>query len=104
MSFEAIDKITEAEAQAKKLVADAEARAKQLVEDAENRGKAAVTAAGEKADRELAELKKQADGRAVSEANSLSGDVENKKAALRARAESRIDRAAELVVERIVNS
>ena len=104
MSFEAIDKITEAETQAKKIVAGAESKARQMLEDAENRGKAALSAAGEKAERELAELKKQSDSKAVSDANALSGDIENKKAALRARAESRIDRAAELVVERIVNS
>lgn len=104
MSFEAMDAITAAEREAKKVIAEAEAKARQMIADAESAGKAALTAANEKAERELAELKKQADGKAISDANALSGDTENKKAALRAKAEARIDQAAKLVVERIVNS
>ena len=103
MSFEAVSLITKAESEAKTLVAEAEARAKQMISDAENDGHAAITAAGEKAERELAELKKQAGSRAVEQAGILSESTENGKAELRARAEKQIDRAADLVVERIVN-
>ena len=39
-----------------------------------------------------------------SKAADLSRDVENRKAALRARAEARLDQAASLVVERIVKN
>ena len=103
MSFEAVSLITEAESAAKALVAEAETRAKQMISDAENDGRAAVTAAGEKAERELTELKKQVGSKAVAEAGRLSESTENSKAELRARAEKQIDRAADLVVERIVN-
>ena len=103
MSFEAVSLITQAESEAKTLVAEAEARAKQMLSDAENDGHAAVTAAMEKAERELAELKKQAGSKAVEQAEILSESTENSKAELRAKAEQQIDRAAELVVERIVN-
>ena len=41
---------------------------------------------------------------AEAQAKGLSGDLENQKAALRARAEGRLEQAAALVVERIVNS
>ena len=41
---------------------------------------------------------------AEAQAKGLSGELENQKAALRARAEGRLEQAAALVVERIVNS
>ncbi len=104
MSFEAITSIAQAEAEAKATVAAAEARAKQLLAEAETAGKAAVEAAGAKADSELAELRRQADEKAMTEAGGLSKETENKKAALRAKAEARLEKAAALVVERIVNS
>ena len=40
----------------------------------------------------------------MTEAEGLSKETENKKAALRAKAEARLENAAALVVERIVNS
>ena len=104
MSFEAIDAITKAEREAKQIVADAEARARQMIADAERNGKAAVTEASEKAERELAALKKQSDSKSMDEANSLSNEIENKKATLTVKAEARIEEAADMVVERIVNS
>ena len=64
----------------------------------------AVEAAAAKADSELNELRRQADDRARSDARELSGETENSKAALRAKAEARLDQAASLVVERIVKS
>ena len=59
MSFEAISNITQAEAEARAMVAGAEQRAKQLAADAENAGKLAVEAAAAKAGEELAELSRQ---------------------------------------------
>ena len=72
--------------------------------DAESAGKAAVEAAAAKAESELVELRRQSDEKAVKAANELSQELENKKAALRAKAEAKLDQAAKLVVERIVNS
>ena len=104
MSFIAITGITDAEAEAKETVSRAEAKAKQMIADAESAGKAAVAAAEAKAEGELVELRRRSDEKAVAEAGKLSKELENKKAALRARAEARIDQAASLVAERIVNS
>ena len=104
MSFEAISSIAQAEAQATAAVAGAELRARQLAADAETAGKLAVETAGAKADAELAELARQVNEKAKAQAESLSGELENQKAVLRAKAESRLDQAAALVVERIVNS
>lgn len=104
MSFEAITSIAQAENEAKAIIAGAEAKAKQMVADAESAGKAAVEAAYAKAESELKELRRQADEQAMSEAGELSGDMENRKAVLRAKAEAKLEKAAALVVERIVNS
>ena len=104
MSFEAISNIAQAEAQAKTTVANAEARAKQLAADTESAGKLAVEAAVQKADTELKELGRQVNEKATAQAEQLSGELENQKAALRAKAEARLEEAAAIVVERIVNS
>lgn len=104
MSYEAITSVTQAEAEAKITVQNAEAKAKQMLADAENAGKAAIEAACAKAESELQELRARAGEKAVNEAGDLSKDMENRKAALRAIAEAKLEQAATLVVERIVNS
>lgn len=104
MSFEAIASIAQAEHEAKAAVAAAEGRSKQQLSDAEAAGKAAVEAALSKADEELAELNRQAKEKAKGNARALVGELENQKAVLRSRAEARLEQAASLVVERIVNS
>ena len=104
MSFEAISNISQAEAMAKSQVANAEVRAKQLAADAESAGKLAVEAACTRAETELAELGRQVDEKAKAQADKISAELENQKAALRAKAEGKLDQAAALVVERIVNS
>ena len=104
MSFEAISNIAQAEAQAKSQIASAEVRAKQLAADAESAGKLAVEAAVQKAEAELKELSRQVNDKARGQAGDLAKKLENQKAALRARAEGKLDAAAAIVVERIVNS
>ena len=104
MSFEAISKITRAEAEAKALVSNAEIRARQLAADAESAGKLAVEAAVQKADAELAELSRQVNDKAKGQAGDLAKKLDRQKAALRAKAEGKLDAAAAIVVERIVNS
>ena len=104
MSFEAINSVVQAETEAKAAVAAAEAKARQMVSDAQAAGRAAVEAAGDKAESTLAELRRRADEDAMGKAAALSKQLEIKKTALRARAEARLDRAASLVVERIVKN
>ncbi len=104
MSFEAITSIADAEANAKAAVAAAELKSKQMLADAETAGKAAIEAAAVKAEEELTELRRKADEKAKTDAGGLSGELENKKAALRAKAEANLEKAAALVVERIVNN
>ena len=104
MSFEAINSITGAESEARAAVAAAEQRAKQMLSDADNAGRAAVEAAAAKAEAELAELRRQADERALKKAAELSAETDTLKSALRFKAEGRLGEAAKLIVERIVNS
>ena len=75
-----------------------------MVAAAENAGKLAVDAAVVKADSEIQELRRQAEEQAKALAEELSVEAAKKKAALRADAQAKLEKAAALVVERIVNS
>ena len=55
-------------------------------------------------DAELGELSRQVNEKATGQAGELAKKLENQKAALRAKAEGKLDAAAAIVVERIVNS
>ena len=103
MSFEAITSITEAEAQAKAAVAAAEAQARQMLADAETAGKAVLEAAGVKAESELAELRRKTEEKSRAQTDELAQVLDGRKSALRAKAESKLEEAAALIVERIVN-
>ena len=93
MAFEAITAVQEAEQ-----------RAKELKLQAERDGKAAVEAALEKAESELKTLRAQTDEKARGDAQDLASTTKNREAALKNRARTRLDHAASLIVERIVNS
>lgn len=104
MSFEAVTFINNAEKEAKNLIDEANAKAKQILAEADAAGKAAVDAALAKADSELSVLRSRSDEKAAEDSEHIGENVENKKAAIRARAESRLDKAAAIIAERIVNS
>ncbi len=104
MSLEAILAITEAEEKAKQVKADAAAEAKRMIAEAKVNGENCVAAAVKKAEAEIAAFTKKAEDKAKADASELAQSNENKKAAMRARAENRLDKAAALIVERIVNS
>lgn len=103
MSFEAITMINQAEENAKKGRAQALADAKAAEAAAVADGKAAVEAAVARARQEVHDKQVQMDAAAVAAAEALAKETENKKAAMRACAEGRLDKAASLIVERIVN-
>ena len=54
-------------------------------------------------ERTLAELRSKSDEKAKEDALELASDTENRKAAMRARADARLEKAAALIVERVVN-
>ena len=103
MSFDAITSIAQAEDAAKVAVQYSRAQAKQMFADAEAAGKASIESSVVRAEKELDELKQKADEKSVNDAKKLRRELDTKKAILRAAAESRLEAAATLVAERIVN-
>lgn len=103
MSFEAITTIRDAEERAKQIRAEASAAAKTAVEAAEAEGRATIEAAQRKAQDELQVLRAKSDEKAKTDAGELAANTKNKEAAMRTRAAARLDQAASLIVERIVN-
>ena len=59
--------------------------------------------AEKKAAAELAGLREKSGEKAKEGARQLASDTENRKAAMRARADARLEKAAALIVERVVN-
>ena len=104
MSLEAIKEISEAEERARIAKAEAAALSKKLIAEAEVNGKLAIDAAVSKAQEEIQDLRHKAEEKASSDAKELSRKTENRKAAMLSKAESRMDEAVLLVIERIVNS
>ena len=104
MSLEAIAAITGTEEKVRQMKAEAAAEAKRSIAQAQASGEEAIASAIKKADAEIAELMKKAEEKAKADASGLAQSSENKKAAMRAKADARLDKAAELIVERIVNN
>ena len=103
MSFEAMETLAAAEETVRRMLADAAAASKQSIANARNEGEQILADALKSAESELAERNRQADAKAKADVLELAGNNENRKAALRARAEARADKAAAFIVERIVN-
>ena len=93
MAFDEIAGISAAEESVRLGIAEAQAEA----------GKTDVEQARDKAAKELAARRAEAQAEADKEAQEIYQKAENKKAVLRAKAESRCAAAAKLIAERIVN-
>ena len=104
MSREAMETLAASEELVRRMRADAAAAAKQSVADARADGEKRIAEAIRKASEEVSQLAKQADEKAKADAMSLADNNENRKAVMRAKAESRAKQAVDLIVERIVNS
>lgn len=103
MSLEAINTISTAEENARLEKQEAVAATKKMIADAEEQGKKAVEAVRERAAAELDEQNTKAREKAREEASELARNTENRKAAMLVKAESRADKAINIVVERIVS-
>jgi len=103
MSLGAIEIICQAEEKALKLKADAAADAKRAVERTKEEGKAALNQLEAKILEELKEKNEQAQMKAKAEMDAIARETDLLKAELISKAESRLDKAAEYIVERIVN-
>jgi len=103
MSLEAIKSIGQAEDGARQARLLAQQKARESIEAAEKAGKEAVASTLARAESEIAELKRTSDRNAAEQAQELASKTANRQATLRARAEGRLQKAAQLIVERIVN-
>ena len=103
MSLSAIEIICQAEEKALKLKDDAVAEAKCAVEKTREEGKAAMDRLESKILEELKEKNEQAQSKAKAEMDTIAHETDLLKAELIRKAESRLDKAAEYIVERIVN-
>jgi vacuolar-type H+-ATPase subunit H len=103
MSFEAITTISEAEENARRMKAQAALDAKAAEAAAAAEGRETMAAAAAKAAEEIRLSRQSSDAQAMAAAENLAAETENRKAAMLARAGGRLDKAASLIVERIVN-
>ena len=104
MSLEAMETLAASEELVRRMRADAAAAAKQSIADARENGERLVEEAIRKAAEETGALAKKSDEKAKADALDLAGTNENRKAVMRAKAESKAEEAVALIVERIVNS
>ena len=104
MPIEVISAISEAEDKARTAKTEAIALSKKLIAEAEESGRLAVENAKKKAEDEIRDLWRKAGDKAKEEALELSRNTENRKATMTVKADSRADKAVNLVIERIVNS
>lgn len=102
MSLEAMDAIALAEEKARQIRAAAAQEAKKALLEAEQASKIALAAAEAKADGEIRDLMRRADEKAREDAQVLASNTRNRRAAMKARAERKMEDAVALVMERIV--
>lgn len=102
MSLEAMDAIALAEEKARQIKLSAAQDAKKSLQAAEAAAQIALQAAEAKADAEVKELQRKADEKATESAQVLASNTRNRRAAMKARADRKMDEAVSLVVERIV--
>lgn len=76
--------------------------AKKAIADAHADGEARLREAAEQAEAEVKQLLREVNERAMAQAAERASSTENKKAVLEVRAERNMDRAAALIIEKIV--
>ena len=104
MYVEVIKSITDTEEAARQDKQAALTTAKSKIADAEKKGREAVAAAISNAENQNKKLMQTAELKAVDEAQKLQAETAELQMAIRSKAETRLDKAASLIVERIVNS
>lgn len=103
MSLEAMESLTAVEEKLRQTKADAAAAAKRRIAEAREDGERMVTEAAVRADDEIREMFKKAEGAALEKARALAEKSEEQKAAMRAGANVKSADAAKFIIERIVN-
>lgn len=103
MSLEAIKKVNETEQGVQARKAEAAANAKKLVADAEKAGRERLESARAKAEADARESMARAEEKAAAHSEEILAGARKDCAALRKAARARLDKAAQLIVRRVVN-
>lgn len=103
MSLEALDTIALAEEKARQIRAAAATEAKKKVQEAENAVALMIAGAEGKAEAEIRDLTHKADEKAKEDAAALASTTRNRQAAMKARADRKMEQVVDGIVERIVN-
>jgi V/A-type H+-transporting ATPase subunit G/H len=103
MSLDVIKSIGDAEELARQARLAAQTKAKNMIAEAEKKGQAVVLDAVTRAEADVKRLLDEAENKAASSAAGLLSTTSEKQAEIRRLAECRLDDAAGLIVERIVN-
>ena len=101
--LESIMAISQAEQEARQAISLAQENADKTIEAAQTAGNDTITSTIARAEAEIAHLTRIMDQKAMEEAMELASTTANRQATLRARAERKLDAAATLIVESIVN-
>ena len=104
MPLEAMRRIIEAENEAGQAKTLAQQEAQKAVFDTISAGKEGVAITASRARSDIAQLKRAAAQNAADQAKELASRTANRQATLRARAERRLEDAAKLIIERIVDA
>ena len=103
MALEALETITLAEEKARQIRSAAGTDVTKALRESEDAVAAMIAEAERKADAEIRELTRRSDEKAKEAAAALASTTRNREAAMRAHADSRMEAAADRIVERIVN-
>lgn len=104
MSFESIQKVTEAEQNSRKRRVEAVAEAKRIVAEADRMGRQVVAQERAAAEEKVKALMVEAEARAGERAQKTQAENAQACAALKERARPQLDRAADLIVEKVGKS
>lgn len=104
MSLEAVKQVTDAEQRAKVRKAQAAQDARRLVAEAEKAGQQAVAQAKQKAQLQITELMEQAERNAAAHTAAVVKETEGQCEELRAEAQRRLEKAASLIVGKVVDA
>lgn len=103
MSFQDIQKVTETEESLRRKKAEAQAEAKQIIAAAQRSGNAVTEEARAKAEAQVRSLLAEAEVLAQQQSQATLAANDAACQAMRARAEERLEQAADLIVRRVVN-
>lgn len=101
MSFDAIQKVTETERNSRNRKAEAAAEAKRIVAEADRMGRQLVVQGRAAAEEKVKAMMAEAENRAGERAKAAQAENAEACAALKERARPQLDRAADLIVEKV---